>query len=385
MALNRKLGFLSSVVIALGVASAANAEILFQEDFDNQPDWTSGMHSTDIVQRASTHTIPNDWYSIRQDPTWAPSIGDTDKHETIEILASNADKSRRGTGKSMVSWRESYDDGNQRWTSESIMLKHFPEGYDQLYVEFWIRFDPNWSRLHVEGKPASYSKIFRISSWSKQGSEFEAFSSGNLGPMVVWDHKIDAYGLRNSISFRGGPHGDNYSFSEGDIPGLPRSLVGLGGLSLNFTENLAYMGPGGTRSYIEDRVNGGVVPIGTYDTVQHDQIFGPGDSWTKMAFFVKMNSAPGIKDGVFRQWLNGHQIFFNTQIPWMRSSDTKDTSAKWNIVAFGGNDSFLYYPNGDKREEWYSIDDIVVRTDIPDYVDSGVNVPPEPPGAVDIK
>jgi hypothetical protein len=394
MGLNRKLSLLNTVVFSFALSTTVTAEIIFQENFDDQSDWNSGSavnalntDTPDIVQRASTHNIPSNWYSIRQDPTWAPSKGDMDRHETIEILAANADKSRGGTGKSMVSWRESYNDGNQRWTSESIMMKHFPEGYDQLYVEFWIRFDPNWTRLHVVGKPASYSKLFRISSWNGVGDEYRAFAGGNLGPMMLWDHKIDAYGLRNSIALRGGPHGDNYKFNVGDILGLPRVLTGLGDLSMNFTENLAYMGLDDTRSYIEDRVNGDVVPIGTYDTVQHDQIYGPKDSWTKLAFFVKMNSAPNIKDGELRQWLNGHQIFINKQIPWIRSSASEDQIAKWNVVAFGGNDSFLYYPNADYREEWYSIDDIVVRTDIPDYLMSGNTSAnrPSPPGIFSVQ
>jgi hypothetical protein len=377
---------------ALLVSPMLHSEVIFEENFDSQPDWNSGLaenalvrDTPDTVQRASTHNIPNGWYSIRQDPQWAPSVGVNDKHETIEILAANSDKSRGGSGKSMVSWRESYDNGNQRWTSESIMLKYFPEGYDQIYVEFWIRFDPNWSRLHVTDKAAAYAKLFRISSWSGEGDEYRAFTGGNLGPMMLWDHTINSYGLRDTIALRGGPHGDNYKFATADIPGLPRYMSGIGDLSLNFTENLAYMGPGGTRSLIEDRVNGGVVPIGKWDTVQHDQIFGPGDAWTKIAFFVKMNSAPDVQDGELRQFLNGHQIFFNAQIPWIRSSATEDNNAKWNIIAFGGNDSFLYYPNGDRREEWYSIDDIVVRTDIPDYLESGINMPPNPPSAFYVK
>jgi hypothetical protein len=388
MSLNRKFGSFSAALLTLAFATTATSEVLFQENFDGQPDWNSGLpenayiqSTPDVLQRAGTHNIPDGWTSIRQDPVWAPSKGDLDKHETIEILAANADKSRSGTGKSMVSWRESYDNGGGRWSSEGVLLKHFPEGYDQIYAEFWVRFDPNWSRLRSVDVANSYSKLFRISSWNGEETEYVAFNGGNLGPMMLWDHKIDTYGLRNSIALRGGPHGDNYKFNVGDIQGLPRTIQGLGDLSMSWTGDLAYMGPDGTRSYIEDRVNGGTIPFGPWDQVQHNQIYGPGDSWTKLAFFVKMNSAPDVADGEVRQWLNGHQIFFNNQIPWIRSSDTENENAKWNVVAFGGNDYFLYYPNEVRREEWYSIDDIIVRTDIPDYLMTGsVNsVRPNPP------
>lgn len=382
--------FSSSMVmgVALLAASGARAEVIFQEDFDDQPDWTSAMYSTDTVQRAATHIIPEGWYSIRQDPTWAPSKGYPDKHETIEILASNSDKARGGVGKSYVSWRDSYDKGWSYWASESILLKYFPKGYDEIYVEFWVRFGPNWTRVAVPDRPSATSKMFRVSSWSGDGTEYGAFSEGNIGPIALWDHSVNKYGLRNSLAFRGGPHSDNYKLTVGDIPDVGQFLIGgsLGDFNLNFSSSLANMGPKGTQPIIKDRVNGGFITAKTPGIISHNQIFGPGDSWTKLAFYVKMNSAPGVKDGVFRQWLNDEQIFVSTEIPWIRPSETRDENAKWNIVAIGGNDFFQTYPNKDRHEEWYSIDDIVVRNDIPDYVDSGTFVvPPNPPAGFDVK
>src|SRR5690554_5109815 len=367
--------------------SFTQAEVIFSENFDNQPDWTSAMYSTDTVQRAKTHRIPEGWYSIRQDPTWAPSKGHSDRHEAIEILASNAHKARGGNGKSYVSWRDSHDPGWNRWNSESMLMKNFPKGHDAIYAEFWIRFSPNWYREYVSGTGSPTSKIFRISSWNGKDPEFENFSGGNNGPLVFWDHNVNAYGLRNALAFRGGPHGENYQFREGDIEGLPRGLIGNGDISVSFAGDMANMGVGGTLSDIPDRVNGGRVPSGRYDIITHDQIFGPGDSWTKMAFYVKMNSAPGVKDGIFRQWINDKQVFFNTGIPWIRASETGNVNAKWNNVSIGGNDHFSAYPNEDRHEEWYSIDDIVIRSDIPDYVDksNGNLTPPSPPAGLQVQ
>ncbi|WP_309043349.1 hypothetical protein [Marinobacter sediminicola] len=375
---------------ALLVSPVLHSEVIFKESFDGQPDWTSAMHSTDTVQRATTHTIPEGWYSIRQDPTWAPSKGYQDKHETIEILASNANKARGGKGKSFVSWRDSYDRGWNYWASESILLKYFPEGYDELYVEFWIRFDPNWTREQVPGRPSAASKMFRVSSWSGDGEEYGAFSDGNVGPIALWDHSVNKYGLRNALAFRGGPHSDNYKLTGADIPDVGNSIISgsLGDFNLNFSSSLAGRGPTGADPVIADRLNGGFITKNTSGLVGHDQIFGPGDSWTKMAFYVKMNSAPGVKDGVFRQWLNDKQIFVSTEIPWIRPSETRDENAKWNLVAIGGNDFFQTYPNEERHEEWYSIDDLIIRNDIPDYVDSGsgtIVVPPNPPAGFDVR
>ncbi|MFP3978297.1 hypothetical protein [Marinobacter sp. KMM 10035] len=377
---------LGLVTGALLASAGVQAEIVFEDDFDDQPDWTSALYSTDSVQRATTHKIPEGWYSIRQVPTWAPSTGYPDKHEAIEILASNASKARGGKGKSFVSWRDSYNKGWNYWASESMLLKYFPEGYDQLYVEFWIRFDPNWTRSNVEGLAAATSKMFRVSSWSGDGSEYSAFSDGNIGPIALWDHKLNSYGMRVGLAFRGGPHSDNYKLAAEEIPDIGHIITSgsLGDVNANYTNSLRGMGVSGGDPQLTDRVKGG--PLTGY--VEHDQVFGPGDSWTKLGFFVKMNSDVGARDGEFRMWLNDEQMFVSTQIPWLRSSETRDEKAQWNLVAIGGNDFFQTYPNEDRREEWYSIDDLVIRTDIPDYVNSGANtieVPPNPPAGFDVQ
>ncbi|WP_200369471.1 hypothetical protein [Marinobacter sp. DY40_1A1] len=374
-------------LLTLGLILASpvlHSEVVFEENFDDQPDWTSAMHSTDTEQRAVTHIIPHGWSAIRQDPTWAPSKGHPYKHESIEVLASNSKKCRDGTGKCMVSWRDSYNPGWKRWTSESIMLKYLPEGYSQLYVEFWIRFGPNWTRTNVDGVPSAASKLFRISSWRGNGSEFQAFPDGDIGPIALWDYSLNKYGVRNTISWRGGPHGDNYNYRDGEIPGLPAPLINTGDLNLNFSGHLKGMGPGGSDPKVSDRLNGGLIDLNSPSIVKHDQVFGPGDSWTKIGIFVKMNSAPGLKDGVFQQWLNDEQVFISTTIPWIRPSVTETENAQWNLVAIGGNDFFQIYPNEAQHEEWYAIDDLIIRDDVPHYLNTTA-VAPNPPIGLDVK
>lgn len=346
--------------------------ILFAENFDSQPDWTSGLSinntgaypvngaGPDRIQRAGTHTIPDNWYSVRQAPVWAPSLGQPTKHEVIEILASNSLWARGGTGKSMVVWRDGLDDGPNSWVSDAIMSKHFAEGYNELYVEFWIMFGDLWTTT-----PGATDKIFRVSSWRGDDSEFKGFSTGNLGPMLLWDTQINNYGVRNVISLRGGPHSDNYSFSEGSITGLPRSLNGSGDMSLNFTGDVAGMEKLGADALIPDKLNGGYITSNENIIIEHEQIFGPSGTWTKMAFYVKMNSSPGATDGVLSEWIDDVRILHNTNVPWIRPSTTEDENAKWNTVYFGGNHYFPQYSGVEQREEWYSLDDIVIRTSIP--------------------
>jgi hypothetical protein len=356
-----------------GPIVAPPAGVIFSENFDSQPDWHSGLAinntgaypvngaGPDQIQYYDTHTIPQNWRAIAQNPEWAPSKGQPLKHESIEIFASNSDKARGGTGKSYVQWRESWDNGPNSWISNAQMCKYFPEGYDELYVEFWIRFDDNWT---VD--PGWTTKMFRIASWRGNDSPFKAFSGGNLGPIMLWDGEIGGYGVRNRLSLRGGPHGDNYGFSEGDIAGLPRTLNGQGDMSLNFTGDVQGMGPGGTNPQIPDVLNGGFITSNPNITINHNQIFGPAGTWTKLAFYVKMNSAPGVADGIMTEWLNDVQIFHSAVIPWIRPSATEDENAKWNAVYIGGNSYFPNYLQADQHEEWFAIDDIVVMSGLPE-------------------
>src|SRR5690554_3364340 len=222
------------------------------------------------------------------------------------------------------------------------------------------------------------SKLFRIGSWSGSGDFFNGAPAGkgDLGPTVIWDYKRDSYGVRNILSYRGGPHGENYrsgfDFKEDE--------------SRDFSVQTLGHEVGGADPLLPDQVNGGYLKdIPRYTFVDHDQVFGKGGHWTKMAFYVKMNSAVGAKDGQFSQYVNGHRILHYNNIPWI-SANSENKMVGWNYIAIGGNDYFQEYPNDQRREEWYSIDDIVVRDNLPPDLGmtDGVS-PPNPPPSVIVK
>lgn len=381
--LSARLGQCLLVTTLAAAPLFAGAEVIFEENFDDQPDWHSGLPvnntgafpvngaGPDRIQRIGTHTVPLGWNSVYQDPTWAPSTGHSDRHETIEILASNVDKARGGSGKSFVQRRDSSPEPAYKWNSDGQLLKLFEEGHDSLYVEFWIRFDPDWT---VSPSNDS-SKLFRVGSWSEGGSEFQAFGGGEQGPLFLWDWKRDNYGVRNVHALRGGPHGDNYTMDSFAKGGHPRG-------SLNYTTDTVGMGVDGSTPQILDRVNGGYISDRLSQIVEHYQVFGKSD-WTKVAFYVQMNSAPGVSDGWLMQWINDEQIFNVRDIVWINSaSNGANKMVKWNFFSIGGNDYFKSYPDSVRRQEWYAIDDLVVRTSIPENLDG--LAPPSPPGRVSV-
>lgn len=341
--------------------------ILFRETFDDQPDWHSGLEENatsghpdglpDRVQMEDTHTIPEGWYAVRQDPAFSPSMGHDNGRESIEILAENSDKALGGTGKSMVTWRDS-NGPDWYWGSDCMLSKYFPEGYNKLYVKFWIRFSPDWT---PEGS-TGMTKLFRISSWDEDaGNIYKAFKDGPNGPIVIWDYLTDSYGARNKLALRGHPTSDNYQMTNPEPINLPRKF-GNGSASLNFDKNIRDLDGDGT----EDNEVNSLFNLETGEVVSgivsHDELWG--NAWHKMEFYVKMNSAPGAYDGVLKQWMDDQLIFSNTEIPWMGHSS--DGNVKWNVVTFGGNSHFHAYDEGEKRQEWRAIDDIEIRDSLPE-------------------
>lgn len=347
------------------------SDLIFQENFDDLQDFTSTMYTTTGAQRTSDGSIlPQGWDALYNGTQWSPETGYPDNHASLEILSRNADKAYGGTGKSAVMWRESFSKGWKNWASDSQFMKYLDKGYDELYVEFYIQFSDNFYGRDDESNYTS--KIFRIGSWSGQGSEFNG-AAGDLGPVVIWDYKRDQYGVRNVLSFRGGPHGENYKFNGEHTADV----------SLNFTSNLKGQGEGGRDSSLLGLVSGSKLADLDTSNLDHEEVFGKPGSWTKMGFYVQMNSSPGARDGVFRQWVNGHQVLNKTDIPWvMGNSDNK--MVQWNYFAIGGNDYFQAFDNELRHEDWYSIDNLKVYSEIPEEIDDMEpgSVAPNPPANI---
>lgn len=330
------------------VAGASLGELIFNEDFDQTQDWT-----------ISSNKFPANWDVFRDgESNYGLADGNRD---SLEILDIHSDKAKGGTGKSLVAFRESYtpESGWARWNSDGILAKTFPQGYDQLYVEFWIMFGENF--VTVGG---GMSKIFRISHNTNFDQPWQNGVGGANGPAVFWDYNVNDYGLRNTIALRGDPveneAGESYYYVYAEDATRNASRTGY---SFNLTENLVGQGGNGENPVLPDQLNGGDLP--TTGIVSHEQVFGKHGTWNKLAFFVKMNSSPFIADGQLKQWINGEQILDLNKIAWHRENPGLDNTPKWNLVAFGGNDLFQTYPNEMKFEDWYSIDDIKIYTEIP--------------------
>ncbi len=335
----------------------AEENLIFQENFDAQADW-HGDTNEDVVEQFpwDGRTIPAGWHAARHLPHWAPSTGHGDRHEAMEILASNSAKAKGGTGKSFVHWRDSTDTGSSsQHKGEGLLTWYAGAGteYTELYVEFFIQIsNETVSAFYSPGLGAS--KIFRMYHWDEVQNTYFSFFSNASSPKFIWNWLGNAFGYRNQLSLRA--VGDN----DMGNPTFPSPQILNGDWSGSFTSSIAGQAVGGGDPEVEDKKNGGNIPIDG-PSIDIDQILGD-EIYTRIAFHVKLNSSPGVGDGELRQWIDDERILEVTDIEWIRSGQSVQG---WNIVAIGGNHFFDTFPEGDRHEDWYSIDELKIYSAIP--------------------
>ena len=367
MLLKNKLlinGLMAGVVL-LGT-TPTHSEVIFSENFDEQPDWDKMMDPSPSTENARVREkgdlIPQGWDLVRSEAKWAPSRGHMDRHEAFEIKAADSAKARGGTGKAMVNWRDSYDPGWKRWNSDGILLKKIGD-QNQVYVEFYIAFSPEIYTSFANGGLGT-SKIFRMYGFTGDWNDPFNYFAGATHPSLSWSVSGSPmkYGLRNKLSLYG-MNNDPVNY-----PDMPGSSHG-GDHSLSYMSNV--LNP------LPDKRNGGLILPKT-GGVTMERLFGPPGTYTKVAFFVKLNSEKGAMDGVLTQWIDDIQILHTDTLNWV--PENKNGIA-WNVLGLGGNDYFQGYPNEDRHEEWYAIDDVKVMTEIPDDLSDGSKntAAPNPP------
>jgi hypothetical protein len=352
-----------------------HAEVIFEESFDAQPDWvqTDDPSPYTLNERHADKgdIIPVGWDFARVDAQWAPSTGHLDRHESIEISAVNVEKAYGGVGKSVVFWRDHYA-SNGRWNSEGILMKRL-EPQTEIYVEYKIRFSPGIYQSYLDGNLGE-SKIFRVYAWSNPSWEqpFRYFDGTNH-PEIVWNLVGDErYGIRNKIALLG-------INADLGAPDMPARAAWGSGWSLSFKTDIDGRVPG-VPEIIPDQKNGGFIDPDISGVASMERVFGPPGTWNKMAFYAKLNSAPGVFDGVLSQYLNGQRILHTEQVAWIPDGEEMRS---WNVVGIGGNDATFGYPNELRREDWYAIDELKIMNQVPEKLFS--DAAPNPPSSIAIE
>ena len=321
-----KSTFIFKIVIIISVLSISSLvfseDIIFQDNFDDHPDWelTQPKAPTALSVYSGEETIPSGWHSY-----YIAGSYYTDPGKNSIILSK--ENARDGKGKCLTFWNES-DTRGDGWASDNQLGLSLPDGYNELYVRFYIKFQLGW-KWQTSNNP--FQKFFRITHYHG-GSPYLFFEGGNQHPLFTsllakWD------GSANVSQYL------NYRYENVYYPNSASPS--------HTTGDTFYFGSGNYS--------------GTGQTFWDNGMVGDG-KWHCWEFYVKMNSGIGIPDGIIRFWHDGSLIAEVTDLAWSDEGSQVDPRLNWNYLTIGGNSFNHFAVNEDEAEQWYAIDDFVVST-----------------------
>lgn len=227
--------------------------------------------------------------------------------------------------RALTFWNES-DNRGDGWASDNQIGISLPQGHDELYVRFYIKFQPNW-QWKTDGE--SDQKIVRISHYHG-GSPFKYFSGGNQHPLAnINIAKFSSTYNNANVCIKADYRYENIYFPDQATPNHKRSEV-------FYPPNANYSGTG-------------------VDLTKNT-------NWQCWDIRVKMNSSPGVADGIFQFWIDGKRIFSVTDLAWSDNGSQLSPRLNWNYVIIGGNNFNHFAPNTQEAEQWYAVDDLVIST-----------------------
>lgn len=309
------------IFLLLLISGTAQATVIFEDNFNNQPDW----HPTSKLYTCYSGTcpdgIPVGWTYWRNDEMWTP-YGTTPTVGSETTIRISSDNYYGASGKSFTVWNESNNGySGDGWGADGILAKRITDR-NEIYVQIKLKFQPGFELIwNPITDTSAMQKIFRAYHFDGSGSPFLFGDVGNAGPGYFWDTVNNKYGNEFSTSMRCDPQATQYF--------CPGNTVGY-------------------QDYF------GSPPWGT----------SPGSgNWHTLAWHLKLNTSIGVQDGVVEFWMDGVQQLSKTNMDWIRTGG--DINAGWNVIAIGGNAFNNYagitnttYAAG--AEQWYAIDDVVI-------------------------
>lgn len=306
-----------------------NMTLVLEENFDDQLDFATQATRSfcqDSGARGSCENLPDGWTDFVDNGRWHPS-----EIEGSEAgLQINATAGRGGAGKSLVIWDESYGAPSQ-WGSDAMLATRLEAPAKDIYTEMWLKYQPGYRWHHLEpfsSRGLNYSKVMRITSVVPDAYAFSYFSGGTneviaLADTVLWAFDSNGERIdrgRMDVAARCAPRGTNYRCGD-DVGGIRGDLQ---------------------------------------DTTRFEERFGGGatSDWHKIGLRAKLNSAPGVADGILQVWVD--DVLQAEALNMTFLGDAADPELLLNMVSFGGNLHNYPEPEAERFEQWHAIDDIRV-------------------------
>ncbi len=311
---------------------------IFEDNFDAQSDFANGLGNPNSNGtaaeacrsgfEAACATLPTCWDVFASGERFHPAIiANASAQPGLQI---NDFEPRGGTGKSLIIWDESYGT-NSQWGSDALLGKKFLPGYDDIYAEMWIKFQPNYRWQYMETtKGINYAKVLRMSH-----SDSDPISTGGNGtnaPMTILDIKVWC------DDFFNGPRTNRMALQAQVRCDPQETNYQCPGRNFGLTGNISVPGVPG--------INGDAAFLDT---------FGNGE-WHKIGMRMALNSAPGVEDGILMVWYDDQLVSSSTIVTFLETGAPQDHLI--TTVLLGGNMNNVVEPEANQFEQWYAIDDV---------------------------
>lgn len=329
-------------LLAAAQGALAAGELIFDADFERQADWRNTERGQSLEYPGSSarakNNLPGNFDSYFTTEKWYPKA-----RYSVEFTASphpvgqiSAAQSRRPGGKSLLIYDESYG-SNGAWGSEAQLGKDLQKNYQQLWVEFYIKFQPDYVLHDVRrGSGQSIVKVFRaryVPENYQEKTRYDFFGVGGRAksPVYMLDLKSWTVAKNNFSVARLTPFVRGYT---------PQESIG--------SDEHYFL-----KKYEKETS----IKQGRGNSLSFSEVFQTG-KWVKINILVKMDSAPGAADGAEEVWINDTLEKARYDIPFRRSGEGKGVGFNW--FSIGGNSHNVPFPEENKYEQWFAITDLKI-------------------------
>lgn len=385
------------ILMRVGLPTQSYCAILFEDNFDSHPDWLppQGKYPNSIEywpahKVADAPPPPDGYFCYRV----AGSKFTDSAPNTLRIDSTNH---RGPSGKGLTVWNES---DNRGWASDGILgilLDQNSNGYEEIFVRFYIKFQPGWKWTTTS---SPMQKFFGASHYIKGDSNpFKVFDFGSSHPgfcgnLAKWGDGTYPIAYYASYRFENAyypsdatpPYVNSSSHYFSDRVGNKKDFWDTGMMgdanwhcwefNLKMNSQIGY--PDGEHRFWCD----GILIAEVKDLAWSDETSVViGSDRLDYSCILRHTSAdinrpitgadwqkywkPNGSNGKGKEWKTGEVYGFSTSNP----------RSLWNYVRIGGNNANHYAPNEEEAEQWHAIDDLVISTE---YI-GPANQKPEPP------
>lgn len=343
------------IALFFGTGFSNAGELIFDAEFDKQSDWQNSAANYHLIfpgakgDLDAATNLPGKFDSFYTSEMWHEN-GGKNRVSTIGKQPSgqiNGFQSRREGGKSFLIYDESWG-AKMQWGSEAQLGKDLTKNYQELWVEFYIKFQTDWVWMDVLNASAdsqqSILKLFRarhVPDNYAHKTRYDFFGVGGRAKAPVYMLDLKSW------------TGENYSgpFSRARLMPFvrgftPQELIGV-------DENY----------FLKDYEDEESIRQGGTESLSFADVFQTGD-WVKINIRVKMDSFPGAGDGIEEVWINDVLEKSRYDIPFRRKGEGEGVGFNW--FSIGGNAHNYPFSVNIQHEQWFAITDLKIYDGKPD-------------------